>query len=428
MRIRIYPPDKLRLDAQIPASKSISNRVLVIRALAGRGKDRAESEVRNLSDCDDTLVMERALREMPDVIDIKAAGTAMRFLTAYLSVTPGTRAITGTERMRHRPIGILVDALRRLGAEIEYTATEGFPPLRVTGHNLRGGTLELPANVSSQYISALLMIAPQMEQGLTLRLAGDIVSRPYIDMTLAIMGSFGARAGWADDHTLKVNPVPYTPTPYTVENDWSASSYWYEMMALTRDTHPTVTLRGLFSKSLQGDAAISGIFLPLGIATEFLSNEDGTGGIRLRRRGTPCRHYEHDFTSQPDLAQTMVVTCAMMGVTFRFTGLQSLRIKETDRLSALCTELRKLGIVLREEHGDTLMWDGERCPAQEPAVMDTYEDHRMAMSLAPACMVTGCLEMNDPQVVSKSYPHFWQELKGFRIDEADGEGGRECSI
>ncbi len=425
MRIRIYPPEKLCLDAQIPASKSISNRALIIQALASRNAAGEQARVENLSDCDDTQVMLRALGEMPDTIDIMAAGTAMRFLTAYLSITPGTHTATGTERMRHRPIGILVNALRELGAEIEYAGEEGFPPLRITGHNLAGGRLELPGNVSSQYISALLMIAPMMERGLRLCLTGDIVSRPYIDMTLAIMGDFGAKARWEDTRTLLVEPVPYVPTPYAVENDWSASSYWYEMMALTRDPEPAVTLHGLFSKSLQGDAAIREIFLPLGIDTEFFVDKEGAEGIRLARRGKPCQHYECDFVRQPDLAQTVVVTCVMMGVTFRFTGLQSLKIKETDRLTALCTELRKLGFVLREEGGNTLTWDGERCPAGERPVMDTYEDHRMAMSLAPACMVTGMLEMNNPQVVSKSYPHFWQELKGFRIEEEQEGGTRE---
>ena len=243
-------------------------------------------------------------------------------------------------------------------------------------------------------------------------------------MTLAIMGTFGAKARWQDGRTLRVEPVKYAPTPYTVENDWSASSYWYEMMALTHDSEPSVTLSGLFSQSLQGDAAIREIFRPLGIATEFVRDGDGTEGIRLTRCGKPCEHYEYDFVRQPDLAQTVVVTCALLGVTFRFTGLQSLKIKETDRLTALCTELGKLGYVLREQDGSVLSWDGERCPAQERPVADTYEDHRMAMSLAPACMVTGRLEMNDPQVVSKSYPRFWQELKGFHIEE-EQKGGAQ---
>lgn len=425
MRIRLYPPERLRLEAQIPASKSISNRALIIQALAAKNIRGQVHEVDNLSDCDDTQVMLRALNSMPEVIDIMAAGTAMRFLTAYLSITPGTHTITGTERMRHRPIGILVDALRELGAEVKYAAEKGFPPLRITGRNLTGGTLKLAGNVSSQYISALLMIAPMMKQGLTLTLTGNIVSRPYIDMTLRIMGTFGAQARWLDDHTLHVEPGGYTSTHYTVENDWSASSYWYEMMALTGDNQPCVTLRGLFRESLQGDSAIRDIFRPIGIDTEFFTDEYGTEGIRLTRCGNPCHHFEYDFVRQPDLAQTVVVTCAMRGITFRFTGLQSLKIKETDRLAALCTELRKLGYVLKEEDEKTLSWDGERCPAQEQPVMDTYEDHRMAMSLAPACMVTGHLLMNDPQVVSKSYPHFWQELRGFRIEEEEKGGVEE---
>lgn len=405
------------MHAQLPASKSISNRALVIQALAARNCAGQVSEVRNLSDCDDTQVMLRALSTMPEVIDIMAAGTAMRFLTAYLSITPGTHTITGTERMRHRPIGILVDALRELGAAVEYAAEDGFPPLRITGRSLQGGALELAGSVSSQYISALLMIAPMMEQGLTLTLTGNIVSRPYIDMTLAIMGTFGAKARWQDGRTLRVEPVKYAPTPYTVENDWSASSYWYEMMALTHDSEPSVTLSGLFSQSLQGDAAIREIFRPLGIATEFVRDGDGTEGIRLTRCGKPCEHYEYDFVRQPDLAQTVVVTCALLGVTFRFTGLQSLKIKETDRIAALRTELKKLGYLIEEENDSVLMWNGERCEPEAVPVIATYEDHRMAMAFAPAVITFPKLLIADPQVVSKSYPGYWEDLKlaGFQV-------------
>lgn len=422
MRIKIYPPKTMRLEAKLPASKSISNRALVVQALAARCGEGQKAEVGNLSDCDDTYVMQRALAGMPDVIDIMAAGTAMRFLTAYLSITSGTHVITGTERMRHRPIAILVDALRALGAQIEYVDEEGFPPLRVTGKSLAGGSLELLGNVSSQYISALLMVGPMMEHGLTLHLTGETVSRPYIDMTLAIMGRFGARACWLDNHSLKVEPGGYKAVSYRVENDWSASSYWYEMMALTEDVEPEVVLKGLFLDSLQGDSVIREIFRSLGVDTEFFVTEEGDEAVRLIRTRKPISHLEYDFVRQPDLAQTLVVTCVMMGVTFRFTGLQSLKIKETDRLLALCTELRKLGYVLHETDGSILSWDGERCQPQEHPVMDTYEDHRMAMALAPVCMKLGSLEMNDPQVVSKSYPHFWQELKGFRIIEEKSEG------
>ena len=422
MRIRLYPPETLRTEAQIPASKSISNRALIIQALAGRNAAEEQPEVKNLSDCDDTQVMTRALSLMPHTIDIMAAGTAMRFLTAYLSITTGTHIITGTERMRHRPIGILVDALRELGAQIEYAEETGFPPLRITGQELKGGSLSLSGSVSSQYISALLMIAPMMEQGLTLTLTGDIVSRPYIDMTLTIMATFGAKAQWRDERTLRVEPEKYKPTPYTIENDWSASSYWYEMVALTQDPEPKVTLQRLFRKSTQGDSAIQDIFSHLGVHTRFFTNKEGVECIELTRQGCPCKHLDYDFVRQPDLAQTVVVTCVMMGITFRFTGLQSLKIKETDRLTALCTELRKLGYVLKEQDGHTLLWEGERCTPEKRPIMDTYEDHRMAMSLAPACMQTGMIEMNDPHVVSKSYPRFWEELTGFRI-EKEQEGG-----
>lgn len=422
MRIRLYPPETLRTEAQIPASKSISNRALIIQALAGRNAAEEQTEVKNLSDCDDTQVMTRALSLMPHTIDIMAAGTAMRFLTAYLSITEGTHIITGTERMRHRPIGILVDALRELGAQIEYAEETGFPPLRITGQELKGGSLSLSGSVSSQYISALLMIAPMMEQGLTLTLTGDIVSRPYIDMTLTIMATFGAKAQWRDERTLRVEPEKYKPTPYTIENDWSASSYWYEMVALTQDPEPKVTLQRLFRKSTQGDSAIQDIFSHLGVHTHFFTNKEGVECIELTRQDCPCKHLDYDFVRQPDLAQTVVVTCVMMGITFRFTGLQSLKIKETDRLTALCTELRKLGYVLKEQDGNTLLWEGERCTPEKRPIMDTYEDHRMAMSLAPACMQTGMIEMNDPHVVSKSYPHFWEELTGFRI-EKEQEGG-----
>ena len=422
MRIRLYPPERLRTEAQIPASKSISNRALIIQALAGRNAAEEQPEVKNLSDCDDTQVMTRALNQMPHTIDIMAAGTAMRFLTAYLSITTGTHIITGTERMRHRPIGILVDALRDLGAQIEYAEETGFPPLRITGQELKGGSLSLSGSVSSQYISALLMIAPMMEQGLTLTLTGDIVSRPYIDMTLTIMATFGAKAQWKDERTLRVEPEKYKPTPYTIENDWSASSYWYEMVALTQDPEPKVILQRLFRKSTQGDSAIQDIFSHLGVHTHFFTNKEGVECIELTRQGCPCKHLDYDFVRQPDLAQTVVVTCVMMGITFRFTGLQSLKIKETDRLTALCTELRKLGYVLKEQDGNTLLWEGERCTPEKRPIMDTYEDHRMAMSLAPACMQTGMIEMNDPHVVSKSYPRFWEELTGFRI-EKEQEGG-----
>ena len=420
MAINLFPPKKMQAEVILPASKSISNRALIIHALASGGRFEKESfgtVLKNISDCDDTFVMVRALTEMPDTIDIMAAGTAMRFLTAYLSVAPGTHIITGTERMRHRPIGILVNALRQLGAKIEYAGEEGFPPLHITGGRHKGGRLELPGNVSSQYISALLMIGPVMEEGLMLTLTGNVVSRPYIEMTLSIMRDFGAKAVWTSDHELKVMPGGYQTIPYLIENDWSASSYWYQMMALTEDKAPCMVLPALFAKSLQGDSAISQIFRPLGIETTFEKDAEGVERVRLSRSGTPCSSMDYDFVNQPDLAQTLVVTCAMLGIPFRFTGLQSLKIKETDRIRALRTELRKLGYDIQVQDDCILYWNGERCEAQENPAIDTYEDHRMAMAFAPCAMKLGCLRINNPEVVSKSYPAFWEDLKkvGFKI-------------
>lgn len=420
MAITLFPTQNMQAEVILPASKSISNRALIIHALASGSKVKKEqlgTVLKNISDCDDTFVMIRALTEMPDTIDIMAAGTAMRFLTAYLSVAPGTHIITGTERMRHRPIGILVNALRQLGAKIEYAGEEGFPPLHITGGRHKGGRLELPGNVSSQYISALLMIGPVMEEGLMLTLTGNVVSRPYIEMTLSIMRDFGAKAVWTSGHELKVMPGGYQTIPYLIENDWSASSYWYQMMALTEDKAPCMVLPALFAKSLQGDSAISQIFRPLGIETTFEKDAEGAERVRLSRSGTPCSSMDYDFVNQPDLAQTLVVTCAMLGIPFRFTGLQSLKIKETDRIHALRTELRKLGYDIQVQDDCILYWNGERCEAQENPAIDTYEDHRMAMAFAPCAMKLGCLRINNPEVVSKSYPAFWEDLKkvGFKI-------------
>lgn len=410
----VYPARQLRGSIVLPASKSISNRALMINALAG-----CTELPENLSDSDDTRAMLRALKEMPQTIDIGAAGTAMRFLSAYLSVASGEHVITGTQRMRQRPIGVLVDALRTLGADVSYTHEEGFPPLRIRGRELTGGELSLPANISSQYISALLMVGPVLRDGLMLNLEGRIASRPYIDMTLAMMSHSGAKVAWTSGSSLQVRPGGYISKPFSVENDWSAASYWYEMVALSQDESPAVTLPGLFSKSLQGDSAVCEIFDSLGVETTFSHQCDGKESVRLSRTGKVCKHLELDFINHPDLAQTVIVTCAMLGVTFRFSGLSSLRIKETDRIAALMSELRKLGIVIREDGGDAVCWNGECLEAERVPVICTYQDHRMAMAFAPACLRTGeKLLIESPQVVSKSYPSFWKELwkVGFRIE------------
>ena len=411
---RLTAPGRLDMTVDLPASKSISNRALIIHALSG-GSTLPE----NLSDCDDTSVIIEALRTMPEEINIKAAGTAMRFMTAYLSVTPGTHILTGTERMKHRPIGILVDALRTLGANIEYIGEEGYPPLRITGSTLKGGLLEIHGNVSSQYISALLMIGPMLKDGLTLRLLDHIISRPYIDLTLWMMGEFGAEAEWTSADTITVNPKPYKSRDYFIENDWSGASYWYEMLALNDDPESEIRLTGLMDGSKQGDSITRYIFSLLGVKTKLQSKKAGIPQtITLKKNGHCVPKLEYDFVNCPDLAQTFVVACAAMNIPFHFTGLSTLKIKETDRIEALKTEMRKLGYVVKDIDGSELLWDGERCEPSLEQGIDTYEDHRMALAFAPYAMKHNGLVINNPQVVTKSYPHYWDHLRqaGFKVE------------
>lgn len=400
------PAASWKTSVQLPASKSICNRALILNALS-----YSPYEIQNLSDCDDTDVMVKALNSNDSHFDVKAAGTAMRFLTAFLSKVVGEWTITGTERMKNRPIRILVDALNAVGAKIEYLEKEGFPPLRIMGSALQGGEISLDGGVSSQYISALLMIAPLMEKGLTLHLQGKVISKPYIHLTLQLMKQYGVESEWVGS-TIKVAPQSYRPLPYTVESDWSAASYWYEMMALSQQAE--IELKGLFKESLQGDAAGAKLFAQLGVPTDYKA-----GGVVLRKNGNVCQKLIYDFVNEPDLAQTFVTTCAFMDIPFRFTGLQSLKIKETDRIEALKCELRKLGYVLTDTNGSILEWNGERCEPEAHPVITTYEDHRMAMAFAPASLVRKeGIEIAHPEVVSKSYPHFWENLEsaGFVVE------------
>ena len=412
---KLTAPERLAQTIQLPASKSISNRALIIYALSG-GRNLPE----NLSDCDDTEVIIEALRYMPDEININAAGTAMRFMTAYLSVMRGTHVITGTERMQHRPIAILVDALRKLGAQIEYVGQEGFPPLKITGKKLQGGLLAIPGNVSSQYISALLMIGPMLKEGLTLQLTGEIISRPYIDLTLWMMGEFGAEAEWSSADTITVDHKPYKGRDYYIESDWSGASYWYEMVALSNDRNAEVRLTGLMDGSMQGDSTSRYIFSLLGVKTIFETQTKGVPQmVTLKKNGRGVTKLEYDFVNAPDLAQTFVVTCAALDIPFHFKGLATLKIKETDRIEALKREMAKLGYVIHDANDSELYWDGERCEPQLELGIDTYEDHRMALAFAPFAMKQEGLIINNPQVVTKSYPKFWEDLKstGFEIIE-----------
>lgn len=412
LQYTIKAPSRLRASVALPSSKSISNRALIINALAG-----VTTFPENISDCDDTKVMVRALEKMPDMIDVHAAGTAMRFLTAYLSVTPGEHTLTGIERMRHRPIRALVDALRCLGANIDYLNEEGFPPLHIHGRELEGGRLEVSADISSQYISALLMIGPVLKQGLTVKLLGTISSRPYIDLTLQVMRDYGADARWIDTDTIVVSSKPYTANRFVIESDWSAASYWYEMLILNGDNDSTVSLDGLSAISQQGDSVVRDIGSLFGIRTSMVNDVSETMRVLLTKGFHHVQRLDYNFSNCPDLAQTFIVTCAALGIPFHFSGLGSLKIKETDRIEAMKTELKKIGVVVSTNNDTELIWEGSRCePTWEP--FDTYGDHRMAMSLAPLAMIHDKIKINNPQVVSKSYPGFWDDLRqaGFTIE------------
>ena len=367
----------------------------------------------NLSDCDDTSVIIRALRDNPHDIDIMAAGTAMRFMTALLAVKDGEEhLLTGTERMRQRPIGVLVDALRHLGADIRYAENDGYPPLIINGRKLEGGQLEVAGDISSQFISALLMIGPALSNGLTLRLKGEIISRPYIDLTLWMMREFGADADWSDFETISVAPKPYIERHYYIENDWSAASYWYEMLALAGGNDDELRLEGLMDGSKQGDSSVRYLFSLLGVKTVFDTTQEGVPTtVTLRRNGHHVPRLEYDFSNTPDLTQTFVVCCSLMGVPFHFKGLSTLKIKETDRIEALKREMRKLGYVIKDMNNSELLWDGERCEPDYSEGIDTYQDHRMAMAFAPAALCFDGLKINNPNVVTKSYPLYWDHLK-----------------
>ena len=416
--------DNVLID--LPASKSLSNRALILRGLC-----QNECEISHISDCDDTKVMLAAHSKDQStyrydgeyrIVDIGAAGTSMRFLTAFFATRKGAKVImTGSERMRQRPISILVDALRQLGADIEYTGNEGFPPLRIKGKKLEGGRLEIDGSISSQYISALLMIAPTLKLGLDLHLLGNITSVPYIQMTLSMMQEFGVQSQW-NDNVISVAPQQYTATSYTVESDWSAASYWYEVLATSPKLH-SIRLKGLRLDSTQGDMHVCDYFHELGIETEAFAD-----GVIIKRNNQPLPEgVEWDMSSQPDLAQTMICTLCWLGVKFDIKGLHTLRIKETDRIAALENELANLGYIVEDADNNRMFWDGYTAIDDEVAIqlaetqtfgpIATYKDHRMAMAFAPLCNEACSIKIDEPEVVSKSYPSYWNDLRsiGFSI-------------
>lgn len=392
---------KLEGEITLPTSKSISNRVLIINALA-----YSPFPVGNLSDSDDTCVMEQVLNSNTNKFDIGHAGTAMRFLTAFLSKIVGQWEITGSARMQQRPIKILVDALNKLGAKIEYVNEPGYPPLRIWGSNLKGGKLELDGSISSQYISALLMIAPTIEGGLQLTLKNKITSASYIDLTLKLMKRFGIRYKW-NANKVTIEEQPYRAIPYTVEADWSGASYWYQLAVLAEETD--VVLKGLELQSLQGDCAQAKWFEDFGI----VSKQEGNAVRLSKKAGVLPDKYVQNFVENPDIAQTFAAMCVAKKIPFHFSGLETLKIKETDRIHALIVELGKLGARLFEPRHGELAWGGERDDAKfnTTVEIDTYHDHRMALAFAPLALTNGKIKINDPMVVTKSYPGFYNDLK-----------------
>ncbi len=415
--ITLSKPDKI-LKGSIPlhASKSISNRLLMIRALSGQ-----DFIINNLSGADDTRLLQKLItavlqdrgRKHVVELDTANAGTVMRFLTAWLSMKPGKWVLSGSERMKQRPIGILAEALKHLGASIDYLAKPGYPPLLITGSDLDGTEVAIDAGVSSQFTTALLLIAPYLSRGLILHLKGIKVSSPYVEMTIRLMEIFGARIK-AGKTRMHVSPGMYQPSDFTVESDWSAAAFWYEAAVFADEVD--LELLGLKFESLQGDAVLPVIYQNFGIRTEFTEK-----GVKLTKVHKKIDGFYFDFTDYPDIAQAVMITCAGLGIRGRFEGLKSLEIKETDRLRALKNEIEKLRIrVVTSGKGDEMpaMELSASKPVFTPGqAFETYGDHRMAMSLAPLAFKAGSLKILNPDVVAKSYPQFWEHLKiaGFEI-------------
>ncbi|MFY1048383.1 3-phosphoshikimate 1-carboxyvinyltransferase [Chryseobacterium sp. GP-SGM7] len=391
---------KKNKTVQISGSKSISNRLLILESLFKNIK------IGNLSNSQDTQLLKKALSENSETVDIHHAGTAMRFLTSYYSMKEGkTTILTGSGRMKERPIKNLVTALQNLGVEIEYLENEGFPPLKITGRKITQPKVDVPANISSQFITSLLLIAGKLENGLEINLVGEVTSRSYIEMTLDILTQFGIQNSFVGN-TIKVESTNHQPSTinYEVESDWSSASYFYSFAALGRET---IHLKSFYKESTQGDSAIAKIYEDFfGIKTIFTENKHQ---LTLE----PIEDFQFpekiilDMNNCPDIAQTLCVTASALKISFEISGLGTLRVKETDRLSALYNELQKLGT--ETEISDSTIKSVSFNKPQENISIKTYQDHRMAMSFAPFCLIKD-LNIEDENVVEKSYPMFWEDL------------------
>lgn len=401
----------INAEVSISGSKSLSNRLLMIRAISG-----LNLQFKNLSDSDDTVTLAKELGYLSgknrSEINVGHAGTDMRFLTSYLSNTNGEWVITGSDRMKKRPIGELVRVLRELGADITFLGEEGFPPLKVKGKKLEGGSIEVDGSVSSQFITALLLIAPTLSKGLQLKIINGLVSKPYIKMTIEVMKQFGVSVDETAGNLINVYPSEYKKDglDYHVESDWSSASYWYSVAALAKEAE--ILLMHFNKASLQSDSVIVDIYEKLGVRTEWLPV-----GVKLRKGKREISEFEYNCIDCPDIAQTIAATCVGLGIKVRLTGLQTLKLKETDRILAMKNELEKFGAIVEVTNDSLFLIPPVNIQIPKSSI-ETYNDHRMAMSIVPLSLACGAFEINDPDVVNKSYAAFWDDLQeaGFYIE------------
>lgn len=404
MFVSLFPPKQLVANKNLllTASKSESNRALIIAAL-----NTEKTILHNLSHAEDTQLL-KAILELPHYtnveINCKDAGTTFRFLTAFFACTPCSVTLTGSPRMQQRPIKILVDALRSLGASISYLGKEGFPPLQISGKKLENKKLLLDAGISSQYISALLLIAPRIKDGLSVSFLTEPVSLPYILLTISMLQKAGVKARF-EENSIQIDAQDYSACTFAIENDWSAASYWY--MLATLSPKASFFMPGLRKNSLQGDAVVATLFESFGIETLYLEE-----GVQLVKKPVSLpSSFDFDFTHCPDLAQTLAVTCAALNIPCRLSGLQTLRIKETERIAALCAELQKTGAAIRVEESILIIEKGCAENLSNDLQICTYNDHRMAMAFAGLSFLYPGIQIENPDVVGKSYPHFWTDLQ-----------------
>jgi len=401
----------LKGKINLSGSKSESNRVLIIQALA-----KEKFHIENISNSEDTKLLQAFLNFDANFFDVKNAGTVMRFLTSFFALKTNQEIIlTGSERMKERPIGFLVNELKNIGANIEYLEKENFPPIKIKPSKLTGGKIFIDGSISSQYITSLLLISPLLDKGLTINITNKLISKPYVEMTLKMMEHFGIKYQF-ENNKIIINRQNYISKNYIVESDWSSASYWYLMSALSDDVDLEIT--GLKQNSLQGDFIISDIMSNFGVKTKFLENK-----IHLSKSNYICKNFSYDFSNYPDIAQTIAVLCSALGINAKLTGLDSLRIKETDRINALIFELKKLGVDIKEKENSIFI--NSAITKKNNDLIRTYKDHRMAMSFSPLAIIWDTILIEDVNIVEKSYPNFWNDLKsvGFKLVEKDKKNG-----